>query len=567
MPWKSYLGRWGIAGIVMLSGATAAIAASPDFGPNVLIFDPSQTNIQQRVDDIFRQQERNQFGGQRYALLFEPGVYHLDVQVGFYTQVMGVGTSPDDTEIVGAVRSTSGWMGGNATCNFWRSAENLAITPAGEHPEVQWSVSQGTDLRRDHFKGELHLWDWGWSSGGFLANCKIDGRIVSGSQQQWLSRNSEWGAWDGGVWNMVFVGVNRLPDGEWPQRPYTAVDRTPVVREKPYLTIDGNRQYSVVVPALQANSAGADWSDAGAKKLPLDQFYIAHPNDTSTTINAALSAGKDLLITPGVYHLDQAVHITRPDTVVLGLGYPTLIPSGDAPAMTVADVAGVKIGGLIFDAGPRRTPTLLQVGDARPGPAHADDPICLYDICARAGGASAGTTDAFVTINANDVIGDNLWLWRADHGEGAGWDSNKVKNGLIVNGANVTLYALFVEHCQEYQTLWNGEGGRVYFYQSELPYDPPNQAAWTSSAHTGYASYKVADGVRTHEAWGLGIYSYFTAAPVTCENAIESPDVPGVRFHDMTTVRLGGQAGSGITHVINGRGEGKMIVEPTRVKE
>src|SRR5207253_7523621 len=138
--------------------------------------------------------------------------------------------------------------------------------------------------------------------------------------------------------------------------------------------------------------------------------------------------------------------------------------------------------------------------------AHPNDPIVLSDIFCRAGGAAPGAARCFVTINANDVIGDNFWLWRADHGNGAGWTTNANRNGLIVNGANVTVYGLFVEHCQEYQTLWNGNGGRMYFYQSEMPYDPPNYEAWSHDGVHGYASYKVADSVTTHQAWGLGIY-------------------------------------------------------------
>lgn len=558
-----------VLGVILFVGSIGSLAsAAVDLGPNVLIFSPTQTNMQQRFDAIFRQQERNQFGPQRYALLFKPGQYHLDAQAGFYMEIAGLGESPDDVNIIGAVRSTSGWMGGNATCNFWRAAENLAITPAGRQREIQWSVSQGTELRRIHVKGELHLWDWGWSSGGFMADSKIDGRLVSGSQQQWLSRNSEWGHWDGGVWNMVFVGVNDPPDGSWPDRPYTTVERTPVVSEKPFLTIDAAGDYSVVVPPLKNNTKGTDWVGAEAKKLPIAQFYIARPADRIATINAALVSGKNLLFTPGIYHLDQAIRIDRPDTVVLGLGYATLIASGTEPAMTVADVPGVKIGGLIFDAGPRRTTTLLQIGDAKNDQEHSENPICLYDICARAGGQEAGTTDCFVTINANSVIAENMWLWRADHGAGAAWDTNRVKNGLIVNGDDVTIYALFVEHCQEYQTLWNGNNGRCYFYQSEMPYDPPSQAQWNSPDHKGWASYKVADGVTTHEAWGLGIYSYFTAAPVVCENAIESPTAPGISFHNLTTIRLGGRPGSGILHLINGRGEGRFgAVEPARLSE
>ena len=152
------------------------------------------------------------------------------------------------------------------------------------------------------------------------------------------------------------------------------------------------------------------------------------------------------------------------------------------------------------------------------------------------------------------MVGDNFWLWRADHGRGAGWNSNPNKNGLIVNGDNVTLYGLFVEHCQEYQTIWNGNGGRVYFYQSEMPYDPPSQEAWRHGEVNGYASYKVADTVTTHEAWGLGVYCVFYAAPVVAENAIETPTAPGVKMHHMVTIRLAGQPNSGINHVINGTG-------------
>jgi hypothetical protein len=129
----------------------------------------------------------------------------------------------------------------------------------------------------------------------------------------------------------------------------------------------------------------------------------------------------------------------------------------------------------------------------------------------------------------------------------------------VVNGKDVTLYGLFVEHCQEYQTVWNGDGGRLYFYQSEMPYDPPNQAAWSHGGAggevRGYASYKVADGVKTHQAFGLGIYCVFFDAPVVAENAVETPTVPGVRMTNMVTVKFAGKPGSGIEHVINGQGD------------
>jgi hypothetical protein len=106
------------------------------------------------------------------------------------------------------------------------------------------------------------------------------------------------------------------------------------------------------------------------------------------------------------------------------------------------------------------------------------------------------------------------------------------------------------------------------YHQSEMPYDPPSQDAWSHDATRGYASYKLADSVTTHEAWGMGIYSYFTAAPVVCDNAIETPSAPGIKVHNAATVRLGGQEGSGIAHVINGRGDAfTKTVEPVRVEE
>ena len=215
---------------------------------------------------------------------------------------------------------------------------------------------------------------------------------------------------------------------------------------------------------------------------------------------------------------------------------------------------GVKAGGLLLEAGATNSATLLQVGEPGRSRDHAADPTFLWDIFCRAGGAVAGKTTCMVTIHSHDVVGDNFWLWRADHGRGAGWNSNQNATGLLVNGERVTLYGLFVEHSQEYQTIWNGNGGRVYFYQSELPYDPPSPEAWRHGEVNGYASYKVGAGVGTHEAWGLGVYCVFYAAPVVAENAIETPVAPGVKMHHMVTIRLAGRRNSGINHVINGTG-------------
>ena len=559
----------GGLGTTTLPGGDAGSYVAPsgpvDFGPNVFIFDPSMGDaaIQSKIDGIFSIQETNQFGSNRYASFFKPGTYNLDVQVGFYMQVLGLGAAPDDVSITGAVRAMAKWNQGNATLNFWRLAENLAVTPSASiNSNDVWAVSQATALRRIHVvKGGTNLFDPEggpneWASGGFIADSQIDGTVVSGSQQQFLTRNVTMGQWTGGVWNMVFVGNHGNPTGTWPKSPYTFVDTTPVIREKPYLTFDAAGNYAVVAPTLAKATQGTSWESgaAPATTIPIDQFYIAHADkDSADTVNAALKAGANLILTPGVYHLASAIQVTRPGTIVLGLGLATLIPDQGTAAMSVADVDSVTVAGVLLDAGPMNSPTLLELGDAPSTTSHALSPTALFDISCRVGGAAAGLTASCVTVNSNDVLIDNAWLWRADHGTGVGWGVNRAQNGLVVNGANVSAYGLFVEHFEEYQTLWNGQGGRILFYQSEIPYDVPSQAQWTHDGVNGYASVKVADAVTSFDGQGLGIYCYFNNA-VVLDNAIESPTVAGVTFQHVVTRWFKNAAGSAINHVINGTG-------------
>ena len=540
------------------TGGDTGETTPPDFGPNVLIFDPSMSmeTIQSKLDEVFQKQESNHFGEERFTYFFKPGQYDLDVQVGFYMTVLGLGQSPDDVTITGAVRSKADWFNGNATQNFWRAAENLAIVPTQDGNTEVWAVSQATALRRIHIKGTIDLWDKGWSSGGFIADSKIDQQINSGSQQQFLTRNTVLTNWQGSSWNMVFVGDEQAPSGSWAGSGYTVVDKTPTVREKPYLVIDSAGKYSVRVPALKANSKGISWGagEAAGTSLPISTFYVARSDkDSASTINAALAAGKNLILTPGIYHLASSLEVKKAGTVVLGLGLATLTPDQGTAAMTIADVDGVTVGGVLFDAGPSNSPTLLTIGAAKSAVSHASSPTALFDVSCRVGGAAAGNATSCVEINSNDVLIDNVWLWRADHGDGVGWDVNKSKNGLTVNGNGVSAYGLFVEHFEEYQTIWNGNGGRVYFYQSEIPYDVPSQNVWTHNGVKGYSSYKVADSVTSHDARGLGVYSVFNN-PVTLENAIETPSAAGVQMQHMITVFLGSTGGAAINHIINGTG-------------
>ena len=549
----------------LLAAALPAFAAKPvkpEFGPNVLIFDSSMSSqaIQKQIDAVYAIQQHNEFGSQRSALLFLPGSYSVDVPVGFYTEVMGLGASPDATRISGNMHADASHERNNATTTFWRAASGLSIVPAGG--TMQWAVSQAVSLRRMHVRGDLVLHQHhGWASGGWMSDSLVDGNVDSGSQQQWISRNCDWKSWTGSNWNMVFVGVTHPPEGAWPSPPYTNVAQTPVVREKPFLQVNAAGDFSVRVPELRSDSVGITWrgGETAAETIPIERFYIARAGvDTVETINAQLSNGKNLILTPGIYDLTAPILVTRPHTVVLGLGFATLRPTKGTAAMTTWDADGIEIAGLLFDAGPSESPVLLEVGPEASKARHAKDPITLHDVFFRVGGAGVGRAKVNLRINSNDTLVDHTWIWRADHGAGVGWDKNTSENGLVVNGNNVTIYGLFVEHHQQFQVLWNGNGGRTYFYQSEIPYDPPNQASYTSAPGVnGWASYKIADSVTSHEAWGLGVYSVFIYPNVVLTRAIEVPRSPGVKFHDMITVALG-EHGE-ITHVIDDTSEATSI--------
>jgi hypothetical protein len=556
-----------VAGIFAAS-ALAALAASgatkPDFGPNVLVFNPSRPSaaIQEQIDKVYAIQRKNEFGSERNAFLFLPGEYHVDVPVGFYTQVLGLGVSPDAVHIAGNVHSDASLPRNNATCTFWRAAEGFSVTPAGG--SMQWAVSQAVPFRRMHIRGNLVLHqNRGWASGGWISDSLIDGNIDAGPQQQWISRNSEWAGWTGSNWNMVFVGDVHPPAGEWPTPPYTKIAQTPVVREKPFLAVDAHGNYSVRVPSLRTDSVGITWRGGSTpgRQIPLSRFYIAHPGqDTAAILNAQLARGMNLLFTPGIYDLAEPIRVTHPGTVVMGLGFATLKPVNGTVAMTTADADGIIVAGLLFDAGPAQSPVLLEIGPQGSTASHAQNPISLHDIFFRVGGAGVGRAAVNLRINANDTIVDHTWIWRADHGSGVGWNQNTSANGLIVNGNRVTIYGLFVEHHQQFQVLWNGNAGRTYFYQSEIPYDPPDQPSYTSAPGTnGWASYKVADSVTSHEAWGLGVYSVFRHPNITLTRAIEVPVSPNVRFHSMITVCLDNLGE--ISNVINDKG-GPTSIHP-----
>ncbi len=586
-------------------GASAAAAAvgtlrlnaPAPFRANVYVFGPRTplAQIQAAADGIAKQQIDDQFGSARYALLFEPGSYGtrespLNIQLGYYTAVAGLGASPTDVVINGTVQVRNRCIHGAciALDNFWRSLSNLAInvTTAGGgcYAGEIWAVSQAAPMRRVRITGgDLRLWDSctqpAYSSGGFIADSEIDGNVINGTQQQFIIRNSRLKGWNGGSWNQVFAGVAGAPPACFPAAPacggpYTTLAASPVTREAPYLYMDSQRGYCVMVPALQHDTLGTTWAHhpTVGQSIPLADFYIATPTDTAASINAALRSGRNLILTPGVYHLDETIIVGRVDAIVLGLGFPTLIPQQGITPMTITASRGVSITGIIFEAGDTNSAELLQVGQSLvPGamPAPTDeaalDPTSLHDVFFRIGGAREGKATVSLVVNSSHVILDHIWAWRADHGEGVGWSRNRADTGVVVNGSDVAAYGLFVEHYQKDEVIWNGDNGRVVFFQNEMPYDPPSQAAWSeASGMEGFAAFKVNDSVQRFRGYAMGSYSFFNrGVQIFATNAFRVPATlaPG-SLQNLFTLFLNPTASGGIRNVINGQGGASTAANP-----
>ena len=565
----------------MRPSAPVLAARTPDLGSNVTLFTPDtpQTEIQAKLDAIAARQVPNQFGEERDAVLFAPGTYGstetpLIFQVGYYTEVAGLGRNPGDVVINGSANvfnQCNDADGCIALNNFWRSMSNLTINPTGgkecrANTEF-WAVSQAAPLRRVDITGKTTFMDYCtappfFASGGYLADARL-GDVVNGSQQQWYTRNARLGSWSNGVWNQTFSGVQGAPEQSFSNlpttnQPYTTLATTPASKEKPYVYIDRRGEWKVFVPRAEKNSSGPSWTDGPTpgRSLPMSSFFVARPSDSAKKINLQLAKGKNLLFTPGVYSVDRSLKVKKAGTVLLGLGIATLTADRGSVPIRVSDVPDVDIAGLTIDAGSNTSKALLVIGSGKKkahGPT-AKRPTAVQDVFFRIGGPHVGKAKVSLVVNCDHVILDNIWAWRADHGKGVGWKVNTAANGVIVNGDGVTATGLFVEHYQRYNVIWNGERGRTVFFQNELPYDAPDQDAWRHGNRLGWAAYKVNDKVRRHELWAGGSYIFTNVDPTLhLSHSFEVPDRKGVRLHDLVTVSLN-RAGT-IDHVVNDTGD------------
>jgi hypothetical protein len=585
----------------------------PAFGPNVCVFSDSmsQAAIQADLNAIATQQVpvASQFDSQRYAIFFEPGTYGsaaspLVFQVGYYTQVAGLGYMPQDTVVNGAIDvfnndCTAGTSDCNSDVNFWRSLSNLTLNvdlpsspPAYAPPALDpygagcansaeiWSASQADPIRRAIINGSVVFQDYcaadNYASGGFIADSEITGDLDFYGNQQYMVRNSDIGGANGcpnGLWNTVYSGVQGAPaavfTGQCQQN--TVLASSPVTEEEPFLYAGAGGGYRVFLPAVQHDSTGPSWasgSEAGSS-LPLGAFFVASPATPVGVINAALAHRKNLILTPGVYNLDQPIVVSHPDTAILGLGFATLVPQDGNAALIATSNDGVRLSGLIVDAGPVNSPVLVSVG--HPGPDHgsATDPDTIEDVFFRVGGAETTAVSATVSLldNAGNSIIDDVWAWRADHGNDVSWTQNVGATGVVVTGNDVTAYGLAVEHYQKYEVVWSGQGGTEVFFQNELPYDPPAQSDWMATpTQDGYPAFLVTSHVTSFQGYGMGSYVVFTQTTATLYNAeaFQAPDTPGVQFHNVFAVWIGGSGGD--NSVINGVGGPVTSTNPATVE-
>lgn len=508
--------------LTLLATATLAAAAHaaepnpPRWPSTVHVIGPDSADANATINGIYQQQRAALYRPQRVAFLFLPGVYTVDVPVGYYTTVHGLGARPEDVSFVGQHGVHQAEPGRNLI-QFWRSAENLANRPASGR--VVWSVSQASPLRRMVVDGDLVLGTAAdtQGSGGYISGVKVLGQLNFTMQQQWIARNCEVGARGISYFedpprsvNFVFVGTHGSPTPTTtctdsatnpvsPQPQKLVSGSTPLSAEKPYIRIDsqGSGKYELVTPKAVAGSSGTQWGAADEWVDGFEKVFIASNTTAVGIINAKLAQGLHVILSPGVYELPEPIQLGRrrrqrqreggggqDDSdgyqVLLGLGLATLIPLHGGAAIEVADGAkGVRVCGILLQAGPVTSKALISVGgkvattDAATADGAVGEPIVLADVFARVGGPGvdpetglgpAVSATVMMEINASNVLLDNVWLWRADVQNG-----HRVRDcnhSLVVNGHNVTAYGLAAEHVQSDNVVWNGEHGQVFFCES-----------------------------------------------------------------------------------------------------
>jgi hypothetical protein len=589
------------------------------FGERVFIFnqDMSQSNMQQQIYDIFNQQggfdetcdNIGQYSDYNYALLFMPGTYPpLDIPIGYYTQVLGLGTDMSLVKIdagggnvdnrskdskspqkgIGGpnIHSSSANFSVGALNNFWRSCENMTVFNLSNYIDEKtamkcmvWAASQAVSLRNIKVQeGQIWLFDLclnaepaGYASGGFIANCDCDGSINNGSQQQFIIRNSNAKGYKFPNWNQVFVGCNNNDtDAKFTScctngnstNEITVIDKTPIIYEKPYLAYDNNNYVLMMPNGLIQNSKGVNKQQDNFTKETNFTIIIASSKpdntDRSSEIQNALSHGH-VVLTPGSYTISKTIDLKG--NLLIGLGLPRLKATENT---TIINGNGM-ISGIIFIAGKNKNTN--EVNNNILVNLKEGSPSYLWDVYCRCGGnfTESDTTQwsasSMIKVNGNNSILDNVWCWVADHNADntfSTWYNASCDYGIIIGGNNVTCYGLFAEHNRINNVLWTGDNGSVYMFQSEFNYFPPDCETFKNAI-----SYYVDDKVTKHSIYGAGAYSFFPLNQIYALAGFYFNTKLDLTFQSIFTIYLNGYGGIKNVYIDqNGHGYGDSVINP-----
>ena len=296
----------------------------------------------------------------------------------------------------------------------------------------------------------------------------------------------------GGAWSNVYVGCAGAvpePSAAGAEPRVSVVDQAPVIAAKPYLVIDDVGRYNMRVPLVAKDVVGAAL-DAPYRDVPFESVFVADASrHGAREINEALRAGLDVVLAPGIFQLDEPIRMSRPGAVVMGLGYSTLVAPASGAACVIADDAGgMRLASVVLQASevPAGDSSLLRWGgDGRNGPV---GPERRFRCARRAGVTGRASVTVHVASRASDNLRRSWSTWRQATsswticGSGApitpSWRPGEqragpgeqyhlvvpgecsVKNGLVVDGDDVTAYGLAVEHTDQDQVIWRGERGR-----------------------------------------------------------------------------------------------------------
>lgn len=310
---------------------------------------------------------KGHFSTKRYALLFKPGKYNIDVRVGYYVQVLGLGLAPEDVEFIAGPNATYGVhcpatdpLKAGSLDTFWRGVENIKMSanyhedpdldptkplnanPMNPYPANPmnanigsgfiWAVSQAAPLRRVEMSG-LSLFDSaayaygggsnGNSSGGFIANCSITGSfpidfgqepqqfcsIDFGSQQQFCVRNCSFSSTANGAWSQVFINCNSTA----PLETTTQFDQSTGIRSDlntPAKTVENSVPYAEK-PFITIDSSGKYYL-----QIPKVCTSARNGHDFTAAANTSVPFEEAFVAQSGKHHgadiqhaLDKGFHV------------------------------------------------------------------------------------------------------------------------------------------------------------------------------------------------------------------------------------------------------------------